>query len=296
MSEIIGRGEIVARDGVIKQGTDRASAKTRRLCEPLKCSARVCIFFRVRGADSQNGKIELVEIVLRLFLDSGRELLFLPGVVAFGASQPTGEDVKRSAIAQTGGHMIERFAGEIEPAEAQRRRGEIKLAVELVGENPRDLRAPGNRFLEVALLGSFGQHVIRGKGIGFDPHNFLRDSHRFVQRAFPIGCGRVVGLGLTEQNVGAREQTFLSPAVINVGGITREDRAENKSKGRDGDEQRNLRWPGPAKQIGKRFEAASRWMFFSTPNASAFCRHRFCLSARRLENATGDCSADWSDG
>src|SRR5207253_9749643 len=94
----------------------------------------------------------------------------------------------------------------------------------------------------------------------------------------------------------AREQTFLSPAVINVGSITREDRAENKSKGRDGDEQRNLRWPGPAKQIGKRFEAASRWMFFSTPNASAFCRHRFCLSARRLENATGDCSADWSDG
>ena len=71
------------------------------------------------------------------------------------------------------GHVVERAAGDIELTEAQGGGGEIQVRIEVVWQHARDLRAPGDGFGSMLLLGRVGQDVKCGDRIRMEPEHLL---------------------------------------------------------------------------------------------------------------------------
>ena len=85
------------------------------------------------------------------------------GKISFSARQPARHNMESRLVLCPRRDPFQCFAREIDLAEPERGRGKVKLAVDVVGLQTRDLRPPGNCFLRVLFFGGFGQDVKSGK-------------------------------------------------------------------------------------------------------------------------------------
>src|SRR5205809_816418 len=125
---------------IIKQSPQRAGPIGSELAESLEIFAGVRVLLCI--VDLQRCEIELVEIILRFFFYGSGKLLFLFGIISFGASQPARNNVKRGSVTITGGNLIERLSSKIELSKTQCRGNEIKLIVWIFWVQAHDLFAP----------------------------------------------------------------------------------------------------------------------------------------------------------
>ena len=127
-------------------------------------------------------EVELIKMIFGISFDGISELLFLLGSISFSPGQPTGDDVVSCLIARDGRNSLQCLAGKIDLAEAQRRRRQIKLTVEIVRFQACDLRPPRNRLFQVLFLSCLGQDVKGGQRIRSQMQNLLSQ----LIRAFKI--------------------------------------------------------------------------------------------------------------
>jgi hypothetical protein len=100
------------------------------------------------------------------------------GIIPLGPREPARDDVIGGAFALRGSHFLERFPSSIKLAEPEGSRGEIELAIEVLGLEPRDLRPPRDCLSAVLFLTGLRQNVKRGQRIAVQGKGLARRVRR----------------------------------------------------------------------------------------------------------------------
>src|SRR2546421_4420053 len=139
-------------------------------------------------------------------------------LVPLRASEPPGDDLISRAITLRGAIDIESFAGRIEPAETQRRRREVELAVETFRFEPRNLGAPCDRLRPILFLARFGKNAEGGKRIVMELQNFAGSAGGSIEILFCHHGG------------GVFKQIRFAPATIRLRAVAQQRPTKSEPK------------------------------------------------------------------